>query len=153
MQKGELIIGMVWMGFGIFTAIGGYVLKLGSLNKPGPGMLPFVGGIILLLCSVPILIGSVKTTRTERANDDIWQGVNLAKIGVVVGSVLGYSLILEKIGFVLTTFIVFIFIFKTADSRKWRTILILSFLSTFVSYLIFHILLQVQLPVDPWRIF
>jgi hypothetical protein len=146
---------MFWVGLGVFIAVGSYKLGLGRFTKPGPGLLPFILGIILSICSIPILIGSLHTiitAKTKRENEGIWKGVNLKKIGLVVACLIAYAILLEKIGYILTTSIVFFFLFKIANSQKWQTILIISFLLASISYLIFYVLLQVQLPPDPWRV-
>lgn len=153
MKKGDLIIAIVWISLGIFIAIVSYKIKLGSFNQPGPGLIPFILGIALSLSSIPILIHSFLDihSRTKQEDESIWKGVNLKNICLMVASLLFYPLILEKIGYIMTTFIVFLLLFKLAGFQKWRFALIASFFTAVISYLLFNTLLEVQLPFGPWR--
>ena len=148
MKKGELIIAICWAMLGAFIAVISYGLKIGNVHHPGPGLMPFVLGMCLILCSIPILVGSSLEvfSRTKKDEDGIWKGVNLKKILLVVGCLFLYPLILEKMGYLVTTFIVFLFFFKLAGIGKWRFALLASFLTAVISYFFFNALLEGQLP-------
>ena len=148
MKKNDIYPAAIWLGLGIAVTITSYHFRLGSLVSPGPGLMPFLLGIILSICSVPILIRSfLLFEKTEKDKDKgIWLGVQFKKLFLVVGSLIGYIAFFEKIGFVLATFILLLVLFKIVDSQKWRWALIASSLTVLITYFLFVVFLKVELP-------
>ncbi len=148
MKKNDLIPAIIWIILGIAVAIGSYRLKLGNLANPGPGLMPFLLGIALLVCSFPVLIHSfLKMMRkTEQKEKIIWSEIDFKKLVIVLTSLIGYAVILEKIGFVTTTFLLLSILFKTVDSQKWFSVLIASILTVIITYFLFVVILKVELP-------
>jgi putative tricarboxylic transport membrane protein len=134
------------MGIGISLAFSAYRLRLGELRSPGPGLMPFLWGISLFACSLPILIRAL-WRKYEQRHENVWSGVAFKRLIVVVVSLLSYTLILEKIGFAVSTFLLLLLLFKAIGSRKWSFSLIASVLTVAVSYFVFVILLKVELPL------
>jgi putative tricarboxylic transport membrane protein len=148
LKKNDLIPAIIWIILGIAVAIGSYRLKLGNLANPGPGLMPFLLGIALLVCSFPVLIHSfLKMMRkTEQKEKIIWSEIDFKKLVIVLTSLIGYAVILEKIGFVTTTFLLLSILFKTVDSQKWFSVLIASILTVIITYFLFVVILKVELP-------
>jgi hypothetical protein len=44
MEKEDLLPAIIWISLGIGIAVDSYLLDLGSLHEPGPGLLPFLYG-------------------------------------------------------------------------------------------------------------
>lgn len=145
---------MVWMGLGIALAIGSYKLKLGSLHTPGPGLMPFLLGIALSLCSIPIVVRSIQmiTRKFKERDEDVWSGIDFKKLILVVASLIGYAVLLESVGYLVTAFLVLVILFKTVESQKWSLVVVLSVLSVISTYLLFVVILNVQLPSGLLRI-
>jgi putative tricarboxylic transport membrane protein len=137
------------MGVGIAVAINSYKLKLQTLANPGPGLMPFFLGIILSVCSLPIIVRSflaIKKNR-EQKDESIWSGIEHKRIILVMASLVLYWMFLEKVGFLgMTSFLLFI-LFKTVGSQKWYSALITSVLVVVLVFLAFVVCLQVELPV------
>jgi putative tricarboxylic transport membrane protein len=151
MRKYDFITSIIWMGLGIIVVISSYRLKLGSLGNPGAGLMPFVLGISLSLCSIPILIGSLTTKERER-HEGIWSGIEFKKLILVPVSLIGYAMILEKVGFLVATFLLLFTLFKIIGSRRWSFALAVSILVVLLSYLLFVTLLKVEMPSGIWGI-
>lgn len=155
MKKKDLIPAFIWMGLGIAVAAISYGLQLGTLRNPGAGLMPFLLGILLSLCSVPILIGSLLTisrTKAKQGDEGIWSGVQFKRLIFVVFSLVCYAMILEKVGFVIATFLLLIILFRVIGSRKWLFALMTSAIVVFLSYLLFVTLLKVEMPSGIWGI-
>jgi len=149
MEKNDIFPAIIWFGIGIFVVITSYKLNLGTMENPGPGMMPFIFGIALSICSLPILFGSFQSfKRKERQGDEsIWSGVEFKKIILVLVSLFVYALLFEKIGFLLTTFPLLLILFKTIGSQKWRWVLISSVVTMSITYFLFVVFLKVELPM------
>ena len=57
-----------------------------------------------------------------------------------------YALLMESLGFILVTLLIFIFILRMIEKKSWFSVAITSVMVTVASYLIFEIALQSQLP-------
>jgi len=154
MKKIDLIPAIFWMGLGIVVVAGSYRLRLGTLASPGPGLMPFILGVMLSLSSVPIFVRSflVIVRNQEREDESIWSGIQFKRLIIVVISLVSYWMFLEKVGFVVMTFILLLILFKTIDSQKWYKVLIASVLKVFFVFLFFVVILKVELPSGLWRI-
>lgn len=148
MKKSDLIPALFWLALGAFVSIRSLGLDLGLLESPGPGMLPFLVGIALILCSLPIVVVSVTSGKKQIApsRESTWRGVNFSKIGMVVVSLAIYAVVLEKIGYFLSAFLVLIILFRSIGSKKWSSSVIIALLTTVMAYFLFAVLLGVELP-------
>jgi len=154
MKKNDLIPAMIWVALGIAVAVGSYKLQLGTLRNPGPGLMPFLLGIILLLCSLPILVRSLMVIKIKAKQGDggIWSGVQFKRLILVLASLVGYGMIIEEVGFIVSTFFLLFVLFKIIGSRKWLFALITSVIVVLLSYLLFVVVLDIELPSGIWRI-
>lgn len=154
MKKNDLIPAMIWMGLGSALMIGSYKLKLGSMHTPGPGLMPFLLGIALSLCSLPILVRSFQMImrKSKQRDEGVWSGIDFKKLILVVASLIGYAVVLEGAGYVVTAFLVLLILFKTVESQRWPLVLVLSVLTVISTYLLFVVILNVQLPSGLLRI-
>ena len=152
MGKGDPIIAAAFVVLGILITIGSYDMGLWTSSQPGVGLMPFGLGILLILCSFPILVRSwvrVKNTR-ENEKPGLWADVDLKKIAFVIASLMGYLILLEKLGFLATTFLVFLVLFKAVGSQKWRWALIATVLTVSCAYFLFVVILDVYMPPFPF---
>ena len=139
---------MVWMLLGLGVSFRSLNLKLGSFVSPGPGLMPFFLGVGLIICSLLVLGKSLLLILRKRKGpqQSIWADVNLKKVITVVACLLGYSLILERAGFALATFLILTILFKTVGSQKWTSVLIASIFTVAISYVVFIVILKVEMP-------
>jgi hypothetical protein len=61
-------------------------------------------------------------------------------------------MILEKVGYVIATFLLLVILFRVIGSRKWLFALMASAIVVFLSYLLFVTLLKVEMPSGIWGI-
>jgi len=151
LSKGDLLIAIFWMIFGIIITTVSYGLGLGNLTTPGSGLMPFALGIILSLCSFPILTRYfVNRKKTDKGGQQrVWSEVSFRKIALVLACLIGYSLLLERLGFLVITFFLLLVLFKMVDSQKWSWTLIATILTTSFAYFLFVVLLNVYMPTFP----
>ncbi len=140
----DLVSGLFWLAVAVFAALQGLTLKLGSLNRPGPGFFPFWGGVVLGLLSLLLLVSSFKT----RAGSSL-PSLQSSKLLVVLGALLGYVGVLETLGFVAVTFL-FLFLLFRLEQRGWAFSAVSAFLGSTAAHALFQLWLKTQLPVGPF---
>lgn len=103
---------------------------------------PIVLGFILLFLS--FLLYFHKEAQKEEKNR-LPKG-EMKVLFIVLGFILLYIIVLEIIGFILTSFLFIYFNSRFLGYKKWLTNLIVSLAIPLFIYLLFDIFLQIQLP-------
>ena len=135
-----------WTGI-FFLLLSAYVcgeslrLELGNMHSPGPGFISFGSGLILGLMAMGLVIGAFLK---EGGSGEGFQ--NRKSVILVILSLFGFLLILDTLGFILSTFLFVVFLLKFVEERRWFFSLGVAGLTAGISYCIFGILLQAQLP-------
>jgi putative tricarboxylic transport membrane protein len=146
MGKADRISGTFWLIFALVTIIESYRLGLGNLLQPGPGFIFFWAGILLGIMSLVILIKTFIKVGEAEAEKPTLGGVSYTKIILVSLGVFLYALLLEFLGFVIVTTLLFVFILGVVEKKKWLFTIASSILVTVAAYLIFQTWLETQLP-------
>ena len=129
---------LFWILLSLFIIFFSRNIGLGEFRAPGPGLMPFLVGLFLLLISLYALIRSLlrRSGREETSNRE-GSKIHFRKIGLVLLLLLAYALLLEKIGYLITAFLILVFLFRSAGSTGWRFVLIISGVTTLVTYAFF----------------
>jgi putative tricarboxylic transport membrane protein len=152
MKRTDFLMGVVWLIVGMAIAWKSCHLGVGSFKHPGLGMTPLIIGLLLMLFSVCILVISHDVKGALRDMRSILSGLRVRTICLILLYLIGYGFFLEKTGYLITTFIFFLFLFKTVGSMKLKKSVVISLFSVLASYTLFVILLKVPLPSGIWRI-
>jgi|WetSurMetagenome_2_1015567.scaffolds.fasta_scaffold08148_6 putative tricarboxylic transport membrane protein len=147
MKRSDAIAHIFLIAFGVVLSLMAFKLGLGALSDPGPGFLPFYTGVLISLLSV---LDLGRLTRLVRFNGDpaaISPAVNYKRAVYVVLILLFYSLLLEKLGYPITTFLAMLLLFSIYERKRWWTAAVGSIMVTGITYVVFYVLLNVQLPV------
>ena len=146
MGKADRISGVFWLCFSILMIIQSYRLGLGKINHPGPGFLFFWVNIILGIMSLVVLVKAWARKKEEGTQPALFAGEKMAKILLVLVALFIYVLLMETVGFLPLTFLLFIYLLGIIEKKKWFFTVFVSLLVTVISYLIFQIWLQCMLP-------
>ena len=141
------ISGSFGLLFALFTIKESLGIGVGALRTPGPGLFPLAGGILLAVLSAIILLraffeqGEKAATTTEKENENT-RFVVYAFLGI-----LAYALILQWLGFLLSTFFLVIFFLKIFEDKKWWVMLLTAAIVSSTCYILFDYILQSDLPL------
>jgi hypothetical protein len=136
----DLISSLFWLAFSAFVCTEGVRLKLGEFQRPGPGFFPFWAGLVLGVLSLIHLVNSVKKKESIS-----FSGVRWPTLLMVAGAILVYFLCLEKVGFMIATFLLLFLLFRL-EKKRWTLATLWSSVATTAAYAFFQLLLQTQLP-------
>jgi putative tricarboxylic transport membrane protein len=147
-KKYNLIGGFLWLGVSVLIGIESLRIGIGTFRAPDAGLFPLLTSILLGLFSLWLLSESLFTKSTPERNespvwseDTIWKNLIFTLVGLVA-----YALILDKAGFLLTTFAFLLFLFRAIEPQRWPTAILAALLTVFLSYAVFQMWLQSQLP-------
>jgi putative tricarboxylic transport membrane protein len=148
MKKLDRLSSIFWLSLSVAICIHSYKLGLGSFHNPGPGFLFFWSGMVLGVLSMMILVGTMKGYKkvSIESQGNIFENVKWIKIVFVLVSLVIYGLILEWLGFLLSTIFFIALLLRSIESKKWYIIAFVSIASAFLSYVLFELCLQARLP-------
>ena len=140
--RAEVVGSLFWLAVGIFFAIGAMRLTTGTLRNPGPGFLPLMMATLLISFSLFILARGL--TRPE----GVLKGIRWKNQAVMIASVFLYGLLLDLIGFLLSTFIFMFVTFGLLSKGKsgWRRVFFYSAITALIGWLVFSVTLSVPFP-------
>ncbi|MBI5967481.1 MAG: tripartite tricarboxylate transporter TctB family protein [Deltaproteobacteria bacterium] len=141
----QWIPSIFWISIGIYVAIQAYLLGLGSFHQPGPGFIFFLAALILTFLSVIDLIATFMA-RSEEKEKRIWWGVQWERVLLILGVLSAYVFFWNVLGFLISTFLLMIFLFKGIEPTRWWIALVGGFITTLMAYYIFKVWLAIPFP-------
>ena len=138
-----------WIVVGIYTAVYGYRLGLGRLQHPGPGFIFFGSAVCLTILGIISLAGTFfGKAGKEKVGDreSMWQGVRWGKVLSVLAGVSICAYLFNIIGFLLSTVLLMVFLYKAVEPTKWWVAIVSSLITVFLSYILFVKWLEVPFP-------
>jgi putative tricarboxylic transport membrane protein len=142
----DMISSLFWMAMGIGISYGGYDLDVGSMHDPGAGFMLFWVGLIMIGLSLIILIKAVREKGVKGELNVLWKEIRWQKVIYVLASLFVYAYVLTPLGFILTTTLLLIFLFKAVEPQKWSWAILGAVVCTLAAYGLFHFWLGCQLP-------
>jgi putative tricarboxylic transport membrane protein len=138
---------LVWLVLAFIICIGSLRLSLGSFRNPGPGFMPFITGSILGILAVVVHLQARRAARSVKKTESLWTNPGgVKKIVLTTIALLVYAIGMDYLGFLISTFIFFVFLLRAIEPQRWTLVILESALASGVSYLIFEVWLQAQLP-------
>ena len=145
---------LAWLGVGLLICVGSVRLSLGSLHNPGPGFLPFLTGVLLAGLSFIDYLRLSRASSPEKETKPVWTDRGRGfKMFLTVIALLAYAVGMEYLGFLLSTVIFIGFLLRVIEPKRWSIVILSSFLTAVISYCIFELWLQTQLPKGPFQFF
>ena len=132
-----------WVAVGILACYGATQLGLGSITDPGAGFIFFWSGLIIVLLSLLVLVGSIRSP--EPVIVEIG-ALNWTTIALTLASLFLYGFLLERLGFVLTTFVLLSFLLGSIQRITWGRSLTVAGAATLACVAVFEIWLKIRLP-------
>ncbi|OIQ07704.1 tripartite tricarboxylate transporter TctB family protein [Moorella thermoacetica] len=144
MKKHLRLAGIFIIIVGIAIMIDSYTeLKLGNFHHPDSGFLPFWYGLGLVIFSTALVINNLGSDVKPMP---FWQKRQWLKPLVAALIVMVYSVVMEGIGYILSTFLFLLAWQAILEREKWLKTLSISVIGTIAMYLIFEHMLGVPLP-------
>jgi hypothetical protein len=138
--------------FGLVAAVNGPNYHVGTLMHMGPGFMPTVLGVILILLGVTIA-GTASAGAREDSEENIlpphpqW----FAWLCILAGPLL--FIVFGSIGGMAPATFACVFVSALGDRLStWKSSLVLAASVTLFGVILFHYLLQLPMPVLEWRL-
>ena len=150
MKKLNRISGLFLIGFSILICLGSIKLGIGTLGNMGPGFVPFLVSAILFILSLLILVGIGERYEGKEERSSLgWK--KFLKPGGLIIALFGYTLLLETLGYMITTFFLMSHMLFISGPKKWSVNIFVAAIVVILSFAGFR-WLQVQLPIGVFHI-
>ncbi|MBN2059205.1 MAG: tripartite tricarboxylate transporter TctB family protein [Deltaproteobacteria bacterium] len=154
MKKPDLYTAIFWIVLGMFLSVYAYTkLGIGKLHEPGPGLMPFILGLLFSLLALFAMAGILRgkeqqnISKKEESNQE---GAIYKRVILVVVAMFVYALLLEPLGFILTTLLTMTLLFRSAGFGRWIVAATYSGVVVLVTYFLFTFL-GVRFPPGVFR--
>jgi putative tricarboxylic transport membrane protein len=144
MKHNDRITSLLLALLGLYVAFEGYSLKIGSLQNPKPGFLVLWAGIILACLSLTLFVKTFQFPEAIKLSP--WKGVQWQKGLKIIVYLIIYVFVFQWLGFLISTFTLLLLLFKTLESQRWGTALLLSLVTTILCFFLFGYLLELRFP-------
>ena len=141
----DFIAATFWLVAGVLLSIWAATYSLGSLYHPGPGFVPLILGVLLIFFSL-ILLGKSKKSDTDTSAPFEGSSGRWKKVAYTVLILILAALVVERIGYLFTIFLLVALLMRGVEPQSWRATLLTALISTLGIYLVFDLLLKQPLP-------
>ena len=143
-KKGaDLWTGLILVVFSGAVIVEAVDLEVGTPANPGSGFMIFGTATVLgILALIQVLRALLSRVREETAPEKI----HLWRIAAVTGANVLYIVALERVGFLLCTFLLLTFLLQVYERGKWVWAVGGAAATSLVTYVLFSKLLQLNLP-------
>jgi hypothetical protein len=131
---------LVGLAIGVGAAVMAYGYGLGSLHQPGPGLWPFVVGVVIAALSALLLVVGRGLTDSEKFT----RSSVLAAVGAI--TFIAFGLLMPLIGFEIPAVALCVIWLRFLGGESWRNTVVISVLTTAVFYFLFLYGLRIPLP-------
>ena len=120
-------------------------IPFGFLAEPGPGAMPTLLAVTLLVCSIAVIIGGRSGKRAAAVQWTEWRHAVF-----ILGTCAFMALALERLGFRITIFIALLTLVSILERKGWIAGVVFAGCFSFGTYYLFSALLHVPLPKGPF---
>jgi hypothetical protein len=122
-------------------------IPFGNLADPGPGALPTLLAVVLLVCALSVVIGGGSGERFSAIDWTDWRHG-----AAVLAALALMATLIEIAGYRATIFFALFALVRLVEGKGWIPAALFAAGFSAGTYYLFHTLLRVQLPKGPWGI-
>lgn len=148
MKRADQITGFIVLVFSLALMEGGRRMPPSATFGPGAGFLPFWCGALLALLSILLIVDAFRRPAAAVTEPVFPTGRVLLVLAAVVAGLAVYMVTLEFLGFLVGTGLLTAYLLGFVEKEKWTTTIIVAVLNSAALYIVFHVLLEVNLPAN-----
>jgi putative tricarboxylic transport membrane protein len=145
MMRREKIALLLWLLFSIFVCIESCRLGLGGFHAPGPGFLTFGVALVIIILVIAHFLNE-RWRKVATNVEPLFRGRKLKNIIYVFIFLLAYPLLMDQIGFFLSTLLFTIGCLKVIGGKRWSSTIVISMCVAIMEYLVFDYWLVGEFP-------
>jgi putative tricarboxylic transport membrane protein len=145
MRRLTIAASLILGGLAVLILFEASRLAFGSIRVPQTGFFPSILAILLLFLSIALLVQTCRQAGGESGEQPITSEAWI-RISITLAAMLGFALVLEKLGFLLSTFSAMLVLLRVIEPQKWPRVIVVALATALISYFLFARLLNIPLP-------
>lgn len=145
MKTYDQISSLFWLTLSIFVCIESIRLGIGTLRHPDMGFMAFGVSVLLGILSLTLFFQAI-FKKEEAKIESFFSGKLWRRVFFILIAILIYSNVMPVLGYLISTFLLMSFLFWIVKGQRWWGVLLLSFLTTLITYYVFSVWLMCQFP-------
>jgi putative tricarboxylic transport membrane protein len=145
MRRANIFIALALAGLAAYLFFEAGKLNFGNMRVPQTGFFPKTLLALLILLSVFLLAQTLREKETGQGVEKI-ASQGLIRIGATLASLVGFALVLERLGFLLSTFLLMVLLLRAIEAPKWSKVFVVALSTALIAYFLFAWLLGIPLP-------
>lgn len=139
-RRGDRGSSVFFLALALIVCWAAWRLSIGTLEQPGSGFFPFLGGGALAVLSGANLIQALRKDRASvpATKPAVWS-INWKNLLIALAVLAAFPFLLGILGFGPATFVFFVLLLSLIEPRRW----IVTFGFSLAAALSFHLLFQV----------
>jgi hypothetical protein len=143
-RRADLLSSTFLLATGIGLCFRASQLGLGQVSDPGPGFTIFLAAAVLVVLSVVLVVSSLWLPKNEAGGES--DAIRWGKIGLILVTLIVYGIVLRRMGFVVSTFLLVVIFLRLIERKNWYVALLSGVAMALGTYVVFEWLLQARLP-------
>ncbi len=148
MRRADQITGFIVLIFSLALIEGSRRMPPSATFGPGAGFLPFWCGVLLALLSVLLIVDAFRRPAAVAGKPVFPGGGALLGLGAVIAGLTVYILTLEILGFLVGTGLLTAYLLGFIEKEKWTTTILVAVVNSAALYIVFQVLLGINLPAN-----
>ncbi len=144
-KTADLVSSLVLIGLTAVAVWEAVQLPFGTLRSPEAGFWPLILAMILGIFSF-VRLGKTLKEKVEEAKTSPAFSGGWRKIVLVVTSLVAFAFVFERLGYLISIFLLMAFLLRTVKPMRWWLVIVIALSSSVLSYLVFGVLLSTPLP-------
>ncbi len=145
-MRKDVVSSLFCLIFSIYFSIESYRLGLGEWASPSSGYFPFGAALLFGIISVFVMVKALRQKNSRKIPIESRERWHWKNIVLVLCSMFVYILILNKIGFLGSTFLIVVFLIHVVARWRWNVSVATAILTALGFRVVFGVLLKVFLP-------
>jgi putative tricarboxylic transport membrane protein len=138
---------LLFLALGVAFVVGSQGISASAYgSNVGPNIFPLGLGSLMILLSLRLFYETFKYKQEDKSEK---QALDYKRFLIILGAAILYVLLLEEIGYVVSTFVFLLIGFQTMQKGKWLSSLLISGAFSFGVYLLYVEVLDGTLPGLP----
>jgi len=142
----DQLSGFFWLVISIFVCVESIKSGVGTFRFPGPGFLPFWSGVALGTFAIILVATDLLKEKVGRKSKNLSEGKKWSNVILVLVSLFAYALLLPRLGYLITTFGLMVFLFSLIGKPRLWIQGVSALITVLATYIIFYVWLDVRLP-------
>ena len=147
MRRGEQIFIILIILFSVIILVNSTKLPLKAEYTIGPGFLPMIVSILMILISIAILFQNYQKRESLKQKPMFDERNDFTRLMLFFALLLISILLMNYLGIIIPLILFMIITFRFIEKYSWVTTLKVSIVSNIIFYLIFKVWLGVPLPI------